>query len=150
MTLPTRVWIWVPVAGIALTVAFNGALILTARQVRPTRVEEHPYQASARIDDEKVRQAAFRQAGLRLATTITAGRLTLALEAPATTTLHGPATIALWRPDEPALDATIAWPDVATPIAVPLGRPGHWRLQLELPAAPGWPLGARSVTVVTW
>lgn len=149
MTIPTRVWIWVPVAGIALAVVFNVALIITAHRVRPTRVEAHPYQDSALIDAEKERSAAFVRAGLVLSATPDDQGVALRLSAPTGTTLSGSAAIALWRPDDPELDAAITWTDVTHPAAVPLSRTGRWRVRLELPAAPGWPLGARSELVIT-
>jgi hypothetical protein len=149
MNLPTRIWIWVPVAGIALAVAFSTAMIITALRVRPTRVEAHPFQASALIDGEKERSAAFRRAGLTLAAAPGDRAVILTLGAPAGTDLRGAATVSLWRPDDPALDATITWPDVAAPVSIPLARAGRWRLRLELPAAPGWPDGARTETLIS-
>jgi nitrogen fixation protein FixH len=125
-------WLWIPVAGLALMLIANLAMVLAAKYVRPSRVSPQPYADSARFDDEKARAEAFTAAGGRLVVvSVGSGHVRCHLETPAGITLAGPAHVSCWRPDAPELDRRLEWVAVAEPIEIALSKAGRWRLTID-------------------
>lgn len=142
MNIPTTVWIWVPVFCLSVGICASMALVITSRHIKPTKVEEHPYQASAHYDDDKERRAAFIHAQVQLLHHIHQHDVILSLETPSHSSISGPAQLTLWRPDDATLDFSLTWIDPTQPMTVPLPRSGRWRIHVELPPAAEWPHGA--------
>ena len=145
MTAPARpfnFWPWLPVVVIGAAVIANIGIIVVAKQVSPQKVEEQAYAASVHFDADKAAAEAFSARGLRLD-----------VSAPEPSTLRlridgtavGAAQVRLYRPDAPEADRTVAWADVAQPLAIPLSRPGVWRIDLRHTAGDGQRLAARTV-----
>lgn len=102
-------------------------MLVLARQVRIAKTDPRPYQASAAVDADHHALEQLRAGGFRYAVSVDGPRLvaTITGQAPAD------ARLVLMRPDDPAADSAVAWPDPATPLAVAPGRPGRWRVRLE-------------------
>jgi hypothetical protein len=60
-----------------------------------------------------------------------------------------PAAVRLYRPDAPAADRNVPWPDTMQPLTIQLDRPGVWRLDVRLTATDDTPLAARTVIDTT-
>lgn len=139
---PFNFWPWLPVLVIGAAAIANIGIIIVAKQVNPQKVEEQAYAASVHFDADKAAAEAFSARGLRL---------DVSAPEPATLRLRidggasGPAQVRLYRPDAPEADRTVAWADVAQPLAIPLSRPGVWRIDLRLAATDGQRLAARTV-----
>lgn len=102
-------------------------MLLLAKDVRISRADPRPYQASAEIDGDHRAQARLRAAGFRYTISVEGPRVVATIAGTAPTD----ARLVLLRPDDPAADSTVAWPDTTTPLAVAPGRPGRWRVRLE-------------------
>jgi hypothetical protein len=139
---PFNFWPWLPVFVIGAAAIANIAIIVVAKRVSPQKVEEQAYAASVHFDADKAAAEAFSARGLRLD-----------VSAPEPATLHlridgganGVAQVRLYRPDAPEADRTVAWPDVAQPLTIPLSRPGVWRIDLRHTAGDGQRLAAKTV-----
>jgi nitrogen fixation protein FixH len=133
-TPTTNRWPYFAVVTMFLVVLGDGTMVTAAHLVHPGMVEDHPYQASAGIDQEKAVGARFAATGARLAVSVLDPghlRCTIAHSPAAALTALGPLTIRLYRPDSPALDRDIPWPDPATPATVALTRDGLWHVYLR-------------------
>jgi nitrogen fixation protein FixH len=125
-------WPWVTLVAILLTAIPNAVLIVTARRVRPTMVEDHPYLASMHVDADKEAAAAFSDGGWAFATGTAGLQLTCSLTVPAGASRPEGASVALYRPDDPDLDRVVRWLDPGSPLVIDLARPGRWRLLVTL------------------
>jgi hypothetical protein len=129
---PFNPWPWVPLVAILLTAIPNAVLIIVTHRIHPSATDEHPYLTSMHIDEDKARHAAFTAGGWALETRTAGLQLTCTLRAPAGAAQPEDVSVALYRPDDPALDRTVPWPDAGGPLVIDLTRPGRWRLALEL------------------
>lgn len=130
MSAPRRFnpWMWLPVLVIGAAAIPNLVLIAVARKARISKVEEQPWLAAGRIDQDKERARAFAAAGGRLSVTATGRSITCRLEAPPATG----ATIRCYRPSDAALDRSLPWSDPSRPLDAVLPADGHWVLGLEV------------------
>jgi nitrogen fixation protein FixH len=118
---------WMPLAaGVTLVAIANTTLVLTALQVRPTKVAERTYAAEHQEDRLAAERAAWNALGWRLTIDPLAQGVRVAALVPTPHT----ATVSLWRPDDPGLDRTFTWDDPTQPLAVPLAKSGRWRLRI--------------------
>jgi hypothetical protein len=142
-----NVWPWLPVIVIGAAVIANAAIVMAAKRVNPQKVEEQAYAASAFFDADKAAAEAFAARGHRLDVQAPdPARLLLTITG---TALSGPAEVRLYRPDAAQADRRVPWPEVATPLTIPLDRTGVWRLDVRLTAADDTRLAARTVIDTT-
>ena len=124
-----NLWPWMPVFVIGAAAIANGAMYVMATIVRPEKVEAQPFVASSRIDGEKRAAERFTALGFNLHIKA-ADANNLSLSIIGNTTMTNPATVWFYRPDSPAGDFIVPWPDPTKPLAVALARPGMWRLHV--------------------
>ena len=138
-----NLWPWMPVFVISAAALANGAMYLMATTVRPEKVEAQPFVASSRIDGEKRANDRFIALGFDLQIKA-ANKNNVSLSIIGNSTITNPATVWFYRPDSPAGDFNVPWPDPTKPLAVELARPGMWRLHVTLTDANGAELLANS------
>jgi nitrogen fixation protein FixH len=129
-------WWMAPVIGVGTIACANAVLIFTSVKVRPQKVEERPYAASAHEDARADERAAFAARGWRLDSAVDAAAATLTLVAPGP---DRPLTglVRIYRPDDVAADHEVVWTDPGTPLRCPLPRPGVWQVRIAIQDAAG-------------
>jgi hypothetical protein len=138
-----NLWPWMPLFVIGAAAIANGVLYFVAAHVRPEKVEAQPFVASSRIDGEKLAAERFIALGFNFQIKATdAKNITLSIIG--NSTVSNSATVHFYRPDNPAGDFTVPWPDPTKPVAVTLARPGMWRLLVTFPDANGAELRCES------
>jgi nitrogen fixation protein FixH len=124
-------WWMAPVIGVGICATANGVLIATSFRVRPQKVVERPYAASAHEDQRAAERAVFTARGWRLTTAVDGSGCTLTLAS-----IGGVQPVAgrvqLYRPDDLAADRELAWTDLAQPLRCDLPRPGAWSVRVVL------------------
>jgi len=138
-----NLWPWMPVFVIGAAAIANGTMYMMATIVRPEKVEAQPFVASSRIDGEKRAAERFTALGFSLNIKATDAN-NLSLSIIGNSTITNPATVWFYRPDSPAGDFTVPWPDPTKPLAVALARPGMWRLHVTFTDADGAELRTHS------
>ena len=114
------------VVGAALLPSIS--LLALARMVRVAKAEAQPYAAGANVDRDQAARATLAAAGFRFRVVIAGRRLTAQVDGGQ---LPDEAQVELYRPDDPAADRVMPWPDQAVPLSVMLDRPGLWRVRLS-------------------
>lgn len=132
MSTPKRFnpWMWLPLMVIGAAAIANLALILVARRTHVSKVEEHPWLAAERIDQDKLASQAFADGGGRLAVEAAGQRITCQLLGPPAITNCTTAQVRCYRPSDAALDRQLPWPDPSQPLSLDLPAPGRWEVQL--------------------
>ncbi len=136
-TAPRRFnfWVWLPVFVIGASAIANTAMIIVARQVKPTRVEAQPWLASGLIDQHHAKAKAFTAAGWRFALAPTATGVQCTLSGGDASSALGSFAVGVYRPDDAKLDQLQPWPDPRQPLDLSLARSGAWRVTLRLDGA---------------
>lgn len=129
-------WWMPPVLVIGAAAIANAVLITTAIRVKPTKVEAHPYAASAHEDERRAEMAEFSRRGWRLEAEVDGLGATLRLTA-GIGPVPASAVLALYRPNDERLDRTLPWPDPANPLRVGLPEAGVWELRVAVTDAAG-------------
>jgi nitrogen fixation protein FixH len=127
-------WLLLPFLGLGLVVIANTTLIFAARRAHIRQVEDHPYLAAQRTDQDEAARLAFTNRGWRLIATASADAARLSLTGGDGTPLQS-GMLHLYRPDDPADDRQLAWPDPTQTAVIPLPRRGLWRIRIALTAA---------------
>lgn len=135
-------WVWLPVGVILITAIPNIILVVVAKRAHITKVEEQPWLAAGRLDEQARAQRLFAaQAdfmvsgdGHRVTARITG-------EPPADLL---PLRILCYRPSDAQQDRRLAWDDPRTPLAWDAPLPGRWVLALE---SSGLTLANRAVDI---
>ena len=141
-----KIWAFVPVIVIGLAMIPNAIMIAVAKQRAPASVEESPYAASVRIDDEKSALKRFDSMGFALTSRVPeAGMLQLELDGPQP--LEG-VEVLLQRHDTATLDKVINWDSIHEPLAVAVPRLGRWTVTLTGSTPGGDPVQARTWEMV--
>ncbi len=124
-------WWMAPVIGVGICATANGLLIATSLRVRPQKVEERPYAASAFEDQRAAEREAFAARGWSITQVVDGGGCTLTL-----TCGQGAGPVAgivnLYRPDDIASDRELVWSDLTQPLRCVLLRPGVWSVRVVL------------------
>ncbi|MCK6487687.1 MAG: FixH family protein [Planctomycetes bacterium] len=128
-------WMWLPLMVIGAAAIANLALILVARRTHVSKVEDHPWLAAERIDQDKLAAQAFADGGGRLAVEAAGQRITCRLLGPPAITSTTSAQVRCYRPSDAALDRLMPWPDTSQPISLELPAPGRWEVQLLVQGA---------------
>ena len=129
-------WWMAPVIGVGTIACANAVLIFTSLKVRPQKVEERSYAASAHEDARAGERAAFADRGWRLDSVVDGASATLTLVAPGKDRPQG-AMVRMYRPDDVSADRSMLWADPAAPLLCPLPRPGAWDLRVVVQDAAG-------------
>lgn len=124
-------WWMAPAIGVGICAVANGLLIATSFRVRPQKVVERPYAASAHEDERTAERDAFTARGWHLAAVVDGSGCTLTLVSsggapPVVGRVH------LYRPDDLAADRDLVWTDLALPLRCDLPRPGAWAVRAVL------------------
>jgi hypothetical protein len=128
--LPARFWALLPVFVILLAAIPNGILIYHAKLRKPASVETDTYEKSRNYDQEVAARTRFQERGLVLDARPEPGAIALSLEGASGRRMQD-FSIALYRPDDPSQDRTLAWNDPAVAVQVPVSRAGNWQLTLR-------------------
>ncbi len=128
---------WMPLAiGVAISATANGILIGTSLRVRPEKVVDKPYAASAFEDERAAERASFAKRGWSLGTVVDSTGCDLTLQvAGGVVPLAG--VVSLYRPDDRSVDRELPWADPTRGLRCDLPRPGIWQLRVTLREASG-------------
>lgn len=128
-------WMWLPLMVIGAAAVANLALILVARRTHVSKVEEHPWLAAERIDQDKLAAQAFADGGGRLTVEAAGQRITCRLLGPPAITSCTAAQVRCYRPSDASLDRQLPWPDTSQPLSLDLPAPGRWEVQFIVQGA---------------
>lgn len=103
-------------------------LLALARMVHVAKAEAQPYAAGANVDRDQAARAMLAAAGFRFRVALDGQQLTAHIDGGR---LPDDAQLELYRPDDPAADRVLPWPDQAIPLSVTFDRPGRWRVRLS-------------------
>ena len=128
---------WMPlVIGVGISATANGILIGMSLRVRPEKIVDKPYAASAFEDDRAAERASFHARGWSLETVVDGSGCDLTLRiAGGPTPLAG--IVSLYRPDDRTADRELPWADPAKTLRCALPRPGVWQVRVALREASG-------------
>jgi nitrogen fixation protein FixH len=124
-------WWMAPAIGVGLVAVANGVLIATALRVRPQKVEDHPYAASALEDERAGERAAFVAHGWSLDHRLDGDGVVLTLHTPGTVQPVA-GVVRFYRPDDISADRDMPWSDLGKPLRFALPRPGAWAIRVVL------------------
>ncbi len=122
-------WMLAPVLLLGTTVAFCVAIsVIAYAVVKPRAVERNPWLASLQEDAKHAARGRFVAEARQLSVAAATGSVTF--------TLAGPATVAAWqvrlyRPNDPAQDRLVPWPDGARPLVVTDLAAGAWQASVS-------------------
>ncbi len=103
-------------------------LLALARVVHVAKAEAQPYASGINVDRDQAARAALTATGFRFHVALAGLRLTAQVNGGR---LLDAAQLELYRPDDPAADRVLPWPDQRVPLSVMLDRPGRWRVRLS-------------------
>lgn len=119
-------WAVFPLGLFAALIAVHVALVWRLHAIGADAVEDRPYLASQRFDEDRAARDRFVERGLAMEWHPEEGRLRLAVRGLPAGGVAGPATVACYRPDERALDREVTWDDPSRPLTFDLPAAGLW------------------------
>lgn len=122
-------WMWLPAGVILLAAIPNLALVLVARQVHISKVEEQPWLAAERLNERTETQRRF-AAQASLAVLSEGRQVVLRIDGVPPSDLL-PLHVLCYRPSAASEDRRLTWQDPGSPLTWDAPLPGRWVIVVE-------------------